>query len=99
MLMIPGIFFSKNKVNYLLVNILIVCVFAVLYWLLGNKEHFVFNDGLNQTEMSPVCALYFAINTHCTIGFGDIMPKSNIIRTIIIFQCVCMIGFLFLSSL
>jgi hypothetical protein len=94
MLLLPSFMFHRNKAIIIIVNLLIVIIFTSIYYKLGTNEHFYFNNEPKQTKLTLLNALYFTFITHFTIGYGDIVPKSNLLRCIIMIQCICMITFL-----
>lgn len=67
-----GITKDTALVGSIISNILVVIVFAELYWILDqddSEEHFGFQ--------SPVDAYYFSTVTSSSVGYGDILPKTN----------------------
>lgn len=74
---------SKNKLNYLYINFLIIFVFSVIYWWYGSDTHFVFQPHFAvNNRMTYLSALYYTFITHTTVGFGDISPKSKLTQII-----------------
>jgi len=96
MLFLPAFLLSKNKFITVFINLILIIVFASIYFALGTKENFQFKNDPNQTALTPLTALYFSFVTHCTIGYGDIIPTSNVLLCLVMTQCICMISFLFL---
>ena len=96
MLAISAILLSRDKVVGIIVNLSIILTFAIIYFLLGTNENFNFVNDPTQKKLTPITAIYFSFVSHCTIGYGDIVPKSTIIRCIVMIQCLFMIVFLFL---
>lgn len=59
-----------------------VCVFfSGVYSVLGIKGNFNYID---KTPMNALTPLYFTAVTHTTTGFGDITPKTDLARIVVI---------------
>jgi hypothetical protein len=81
-----------KKLRFLLIAFILIFTFAFIYWLLGSSDNFSFNNtNSTQTNLSFIDALYFAIGTHTTIGYGDIASKSQLLRGITIIQIMLLI--------
>ncbi len=88
---------NTRKIQFLAVNILFIIGFAVIYWIWGTPEHF--KSLFSAPYLSSLDALYLSFTTHCTLGYGDIVPISPIMRIITILHTVVMISYLFLVGL
>lgn len=96
--MLPAILnLNKKNILCLAVNLLIILLFAIIYWIWGNKTHFKYDS--NEKNLSFLSAFYHSIITHSTIGYGDITPISPMMRFITIIHSGIMISYLFLISL
>ena len=62
---------------------LFVLVFASTYLLLAASQPGAFNEPLNKTD-----ALYFAMTVFSTVGFGDIVPRTEAARLTVTLQMV-----------
>ena len=65
-------FGDTTLIGGIISNILVVMVFAELYWGLDksdDEEHFGFK--------SPLDAYYFSTVTSSSVGYGDFLPISN----------------------
>lgn len=83
---------NNIKLIYLVILVVFIFLFTIIYWLLGTNNHFSFNNtNTTQTKLSFLDALYFAMVTQTTIGYGDITPKSQIMRCITICQSILII--------
>ena len=87
-------YFSKNffsilkKQNYYFpIHILVILLFTIIYKLISEIEHqekqqyndkFIGRRRLNKESLEEI--LYFSVVTHFTIGFGDIVPKTKLMR-------------------
>ncbi|MFI2645343.1 potassium channel family protein [Streptomyces sp. NPDC018610] len=60
---------------------LFLLLFAVAYFLLDRSAPGSFNESLTRTD-----ALYFAMTTFTTVGYGDIVPRSQTGRVLAMFQ-------------
>lgn len=85
--MIPAIILGMNR--FLPHHIVIFLVFAILYHILKQPED---EESLQTIED----ALYFSIVTHFTVGFGDISPKSKVLRRLSMIQIL--LAFMFFAS-
>jgi voltage-gated potassium channel Kch len=63
--------------------IVIVVVFALAYLNMSARDPGAFNETLNRTS-----ALYFTVVTLATIGYGDIVARTDIARTVVMMQVV-----------
>ena len=68
-----------NKLTVLFIALLNVFFFAMIYQTMGMKTHF--------TGMTTrLDAFYFSMTTFATVGYGDIIPKSQTAKTIVMLQ-------------
>ena len=79
-----------SKIQFLLLNIGIIFIFACIYKKYGNEKHFIFSDK-KQKEMDFTDALYFSANTYITIGNNDIHAKTNFMKKIIMVQLLLLL--------
>tara|TARA_A100001015_G_C14913680_1_gene681486 strand:+ start:967 stop:1224 length:258 start_codon:yes stop_codon:yes gene_type:complete len=85
--MIPAGVLGLNK--FLPHHIVIFLIFSVLYHTLKQEED---KESLKSFED----ALYFSVVTHFTVGFGDISPKSSLLRRLSMLQIL--LAFVFFAS-
>jgi hypothetical protein len=85
--MIPAGVLGLNR--FLPHHIVIFLVFAVLYHIFKQAED---KESLQTFDDS----LYFSIVTHFTVGFGDISPKSKLLRRLSMLQIL--LAFVFFAS-
>ncbi len=74
---------------------LLVIVFAAIYRIIDNysaAHHFVIDGARRQIDFAE--SLYFSLVTMSTVGYGDILPASDIVRVIVAIQI--MLGVLLL---
>ena len=67
-----SLFKDRVLVDSIISNILVVMIFAELYWLLDHvddEDHFGFDD--------PLDAYYFSMVTSSSVGYGDILPLTR----------------------
>lgn len=67
-----GLFKDRVLVSSIISNILVVILFAEMYWFLDQdktEDHFGF-DG-------PLDAYYFSTVTSSSVGYGDVLPLSK----------------------
>lgn len=67
-----SLFKDRVLVDSIISNILVVVLFAELYWLLDqieDEDHFGFDD--------PLDAYYFSMVTSSSVGYGDILPLTK----------------------
>jgi len=88
---------NDKKKQFLVVNILFILAFALIYWIWGTPEHF--KSLYSAPYLTGLDALYLSFVTHCTLGYGDIVPISPGMRFITIIQIIVMISYLFLVGL
>lgn len=63
---------------------LFIVGFATVYFLLSDSSTANFNVPLTRLD-----SLYFVVTVLSTVGFGDIVGRSEIARTIVMIQIVC----------
>jgi len=85
--MIPAGVLGLNR--FLPHHIVIFLVFSVLYHIFKQAED---KESLQTFEDS----LYFSVVTHFTVGFGDISPKSKVLRRLSMLQIL--LAFVFFAS-
>lgn len=76
----PKPFFYKFIASVLVYNVAIFFTMALVYFLIGMTKHFNLPDG---TGGHVGTALYFAMVTHTTTGYGDISPKTGLARSLV----------------
>lgn len=80
----------NNKLSFVFITISICIIYGIIYWYFGSHENFHFIDP-DHPHLTPLDALYFAFTTHSTLGYGDITPKSQFMRTISISHTIMII--------
>jgi len=82
--------------NYLMLGLLWGFAYALIGGL--NPEAFVVTYGTSAGHlMRGINALYFSFATLCTIGYGDIVPVSNVARMLSIMEAV--VGIFYMTML
>ena len=78
---------GKSLVMFLLSQLIIIIIFAIIYWLIiakADKEDVHFR-GL--TKKSPLIDfIYYSITTQTTVGYGDITPVSKLAKILAMVQ-------------
>jgi hypothetical protein len=59
-------------------------VFGVCFWLLGRLDPQAFNE----TDLSLARATYFSFVTLATLGYGDMLPRSELVQSLVIIEAV-----------
>jgi voltage-gated potassium channel Kch len=63
-------------VSLLVYHSIILSVFTLIYAsIISSPEHIEITSA--NTERSRITALYMAVSTHTTVGYGDIVPAST----------------------
>ena len=62
---------------------LYLLIFASTYYVMAQASAAAFTEPLTRTD-----ALYFTVTVFSTVGFGDIAPKSEIARVVLIIQMI-----------
>lgn len=60
---------------------LFILVFATAYFATAQSNPASFSEGLNRTD-----AIYFAVTTFSSVGFGDIVPVTQVARVMVMIQ-------------
>jgi hypothetical protein len=80
-----------------------VLAYAGVYYGLNRLDTKSFKDtkfeGEKQRPMSVVTAVYFSSVTFSTVGFGDVMPVTELARLVVVTQITLSVGFLVLPLL
>ena len=58
-------------------------VFAATYSVISNGQPDSFSEPLSRTD-----ALYFTLTTFATVGFGDIAPRTDLARIVVMIQMI-----------
>ena len=66
-----------------LFNIVWILIFAVIYFIIGQSDN-QFNH--TKKNLNFMDALYFAVTTQTSIGYGDISPRSTIAKIFVMIQ-------------
>jgi hypothetical protein len=59
-------------------------VFGVCFWLLGRLDPLAFNE----TGLSLARATYFSFVTLATLGYRDILPRNELVQSLVIIEAV-----------
>jgi hypothetical protein len=70
----------RARCAYLLAGL----VFGVCYWSLGRLDPLAFNE----TDLSRARATYFSFVTLATLGYGDVVPRSELVQSLAIVEAV-----------
>lgn len=68
-------------------------LFALLYLSLSTTDPLAFSEPLDRVD-----ALYFTSSTFATVGFGDIVPASQLARVLVAAQMFAGLGMLFMIA-
>ena len=71
--------------------VLFLCLFSLLYVSIAATDPASFSEPLNRTD-----ALYFTTATFATVGFGDVVPASDLARVGVTIQMISGLGLLVL---
>ena len=63
----------------LIFNVLLIALFTVIYKIIDMFDENAFSKRLSTSD-----AVYFASITNFTLGFGDIIPQSNLARITVV---------------
>ena len=72
---------------------LFLCLFALLYASISVTDPPAFSEPLNRVD-----ALYLTTATFATVGFGDVVPMSNLARVAVTIQMITGLGLLVLIA-
>ena len=69
----------KNSIKPLFPNIVCILFFTFIYHFCAEK----WGDKEDKEKFKSLYdSLYFTITTHFTVGFGDITPKSHVLKSL-----------------
>ena len=64
-------------------HILVIVIFSIIYYYVSKLKGTMKDKEKMNTYMN---CFYFTTITHFTIGFGDIVPESNVLRILVMSQ-------------
>ena len=77
--------YSPQILNMITIQLLVILAYSYIYWILHkwhNWDENMFADG------GYFDALYFTVVTHFSIGYGDITPRTRILKAICMSQII-----------
>lgn len=77
------------KHQMVIVYLLMIVIFSIIYYNI-NTEHMYYAPNCNPN--SYLDHLYFSTTVSSTVGFGDILPKSPMAKTIVMIHELCIIA-------
>jgi len=77
--------------NIILLNIILIFIFATIYHYYGDPEHFYYPELDTKKKLNYLDCVYYSAITQTTVGYGDITGKSTNIRLINCLQLFLMI--------
>lgn len=80
---------NRKVIYYLISTISIILIFSLIYWSIGDDNNFRIVS--NEKQLTFLDAVYFSAESHATIGYGDITPKSVLAKTLNILHITIMI--------
>ena len=82
-------FLNQNK--FLPTHLVLIVTFTLLYMMMA-PSHGTDEDKENYSNFAD--SLYYTTITHFTIGFGDVNPKSKLLRALTMLQVVLAFSFM-----
>lgn len=82
-------FLNQNK--FLPTHLILIVTFTLLYMMMA-PSHGTDEDKENYSNFAD--SLYYTTITHFTIGFGDVTPKSKLLRALTMLQVVLAFSFM-----
>ena len=77
--------------NVILFNIILILIFASIYYYYGDTEHFYYPELDTKDRLNYLDCVYYSAITQTTVGYGDITGKSTNIRLVNCLQLFLMI--------
>ena len=75
--------------------ILLIIIFSLIfYYFYGNKSNWIINCEDENVSLSDM--FYFSTVTSFTIGYGDIIPKTNQLKYLVMLKIILTSGILLL---
>ena len=72
---------KRNLHTAISIQSIIVIGFSIIYYILGNNNFYNMND-------SYLDHIYFSLVTSTTVGYGDIVPRTNLAKFIVMCQLI-----------
>ena len=81
-------FFKQHLFRgFMLLNLVLVMIFTIIYKLVSMGDDKAFSSPLDFMD-----ALYFAVVTQSTVGYGDISPKSKTSKSCVMLHITLVIA-------
>ena len=90
---------KENHIKFFLRNIVLIFIFSCIYFIAFKyvDNSYYFSDKMKEKEISFVDFLFFSICTQTTIGFGNIVPRHDLIKVLISLQLLISIALIITS--
>ena len=90
---------KSKHIRFILRNLIIILIFSIIYFFAFKylDNSYYFSDKMKEKEISFIDFLFFSICTQTTIGFGNIVPRHNLIKIIISIQLILSIAIIITS--
>lgn len=73
---------KKRSIHTLLsIQTLIIIIFSIIYYFLGENNFYNMNN-------SYLDSIYFSLVTSTTVGYGDIVPRTDLAKFVVMCQLV-----------
>ena len=76
-------FFNQNK--FLPAHLMVIIAFTLIYMMMSPSRG---TDEDKENYSNFADSLYYTTVTHFTIGFGDVTPKSKLLRALTMLQII-----------
>lgn len=77
------------KHQMIVVYLIMIVIFSLIYYNI-NTDHMYYASNCNPD--SYIDHLYFSTTVSSTVGFGDILPRSPLAKTIVMIHELCIIA-------
>ena len=89
--------YFKNVINYFVNNIFLLSIFRNFIAFKYIDNSYYFSDEMKEKKVSFIDFLFFSICTQTTIGFGNIVPRHDLIKILISLQLLISIALIITS--
>ena len=90
---------KDNHIKFFLRNIILILIFSCIYFIAFKyiDNSYYFSDEMKEKKVSFIDFLFFSICTQTTIGFGNIVPRHDLIKILISLQLLISIALIITS--
>lgn len=81
---------KKTIIILTLIYIFVFISFGLIYWKISlcSPDYFIFREGMGNGSWNLFDFIYFSVVTITTLGYGDIIPNSSLVKLFIMTESI-----------